>query len=164
MGKARSYEIIEYREKIMNIVINSPEIIKLFGFDDEDEAKSTIPYHYMFPHEYIPDVVESTHRFINFEIGANIDSKNHTFKDLTIYFYIFCHQDVVNYKDQGRKYLWYDRVVCVLDDIFNENDKIGIGGKMDLVSNIPYYPEKKFKGRLLKFVVKDFYNGLKYGK
>lgn len=31
-------------------------------------------------------------------------------------------------------------------------------------SNIAYAPQQKLKGRLLKFIVKDFNNGLKYGK
>ena len=82
----------------------------------------------------------------------------------SIYFYILSHQDVIHYKEKGRSYLWYDKVVCELDNIFNEHDILGIGGTMQLVSNIPYFPQQKFKGRVLKFVVKDFNNGLKYGK
>lgn len=35
---------------------------------------------------------------------------------------------------------------------------------MSFVDNFPYNPQQKFKGRLLRFTVKDFNNGLKYGK
>lgn len=31
-----------------------------------------------------------------------------------------CHEEVINYKEKGRTYLWYDKVVCELDNIFCE--------------------------------------------
>ncbi len=74
-----------------------------------------------------------------------------------------CHEDVIQYKEKGRTYLWYDKASCELDNIFCEKNVLGIG-KTTLVSNTPYAPQQKFKGRLLKFIVKDFNNGLKYGK
>jgi len=163
LGKARSYEIIEYRKLIMKEICKSEELVKLLGEYDEEYPEDIIPYKWCFPHEYIPDTITKTDRFINFEISANIDSRNNVFKDLTIYFFIMCHQDVVRYKEKGREYLWYDKVTCELDNIFCEKNILGVGETV-LVSNTPYCPQQKFKGRLLKFVVKDFNNGLKYGK
>lgn len=126
-----------------------------------------IPYKYSFPHEYIPslegETTKLTKKFINYEISANIDPYNNTFKDLTIYFFVVCHEDIIRYEENGRNYLWYDRAVCELDNLFCEKNVLGIG-KTKLISNIPYAPQMKYKGRLLKFVVKDFTNGLKYGK
>ena len=141
----------------------SSELVKLLGCADEKYPENIIPYKWSFPHEYIPDTIKETDRFINYEISATIDSKNDTFKDLTIYFFVVCHQDVIRYKEKSRTYLWYDKVTCELDNIFCEKNILGVG-KMYLVSNVPYCPQQKFKGRLLKFVVKDFNNGLKYGK
>lgn len=122
-----------------------------------------IPYKYSFPHEYIPDTITSTERFINYEISATLDTRNNVFKDLTIYFFVVCHEAVTKYMEKGRTYLWYDKATCELDNIFCEKNVLGIG-KTVLVSNTPYCPQQKFKGRLLKFIVKDFNNGLKYGK
>ena len=163
MGKARSYEIIEYRKKIMAELCMSPEIVKLLGCENEEYPEDIIPYKWSFPHEYIPDTITTTDRFINYEISATIDHKNNTFKDLTIFFFVVCHEDVIRYKENGRSYLWYDKVTCELDNIFCEKNILGVG-ETTLVSNVPYCPQQKFKGRLLKFVVKDFNNGLKYGK
>ena len=163
MGKARSYEIIEYRNKIMAQICMSSELVKLLGCEDEEYPEDIIPYKWSFPHEYIPDTITTTDRFINYEISATIDPNNNTFKDLTIYFFVVCHEDVIRYKEKGRTYLWYDKVVCELDNIFCEKNILGVG-KTYLVSHVPYCPQKKFKGRLLKFAVKDFNNGLKYGK
>jgi hypothetical protein len=164
MGKARSYEIIEYRNKIISAICESPELVKLLGEEKVRDPEEVIPWKWVFPHEFIPDTITEMNRYINFEISTTIDSQNNVYKDISIYFYILSHQDVIHYKEKGRSYLWYDKVVCELDNIFNEHDILGIGGTMQLVSNIPYFPQQKFKGRVLKFVVKDFNNGLKYGK
>lgn len=163
MGKARSYEIIEYRKKIMDQLCKSQEIIKLLGCENEEYPEDIIPYNYSFPHEYIPGTQQEVKRFINFEISAAIDYRNNTFKDLSIYFFVVCHEDSIRYMENGRNYLWYDKAVCELDNIFCEKNVLGVG-KTALASNTPYCPQKNYKGRMLKFVVKDFNNGLKYGK
>ncbi len=163
MGKSRSYEIIEYRKKIMTEICKSKDLVKLLGCENEEYPEDIIPFKWAFPHEYIPDVIKETDKFINYEISATLDTRNNVFKDLTIYFFVVCHEDVIRYKDNGINYLWYDKVVCELDNIFCEKNILGIGETI-LVSNIPYCPQQKFKGRLLKFIVKDFNNGLKYGK
>ena len=163
MGKARSYEIIEYRGKIMTEICKSKGLVKLLGCANEKHPEDIIPYKWSFPHEYIPDTIAETDKFINFEISATLDTRNNVYKDLTIYFFVVCHEDVIRYKENGRSYLWYDKATCELDNIFCEKNILGVG-KTYLVSNVPYCPQKKFKGRLLKFVVKDFNNGLKYGK
>lgn len=147
----------------MEQICKSDELIKLLGESDEEYPEDIIPYKWSFPHEYIPDTITQTDKFINFEISAAIDQRNNVYKDLTIYFYVLCHQDVIKYTEKGRIYLWYDKVVCELDNIFSDRNVLGIG-TTTLVSNIPYYPQQKFKGRLLKFVVKDFKDGAKYGR
>ena len=163
MSKARSYEIIEYRKKITEEICKSEALVKLFGFEDEEHPEKLIPWKYSFPHEYIPETQTKTDRFINFEISATIDPRNNVFKDLYVYFFVVCHEDAIRYKYNNREYLWYDMAVCELDNLFCEKNILGIG-KTYLISNVPYGPQSKYKGRLLKFEVKDFNNGLKYGK
>lgn len=163
MGQARSYEIIDYRKKIMNEICKSKELVKLLGCANEEYPEDIIPYKYSFPHEYIPETITKTERYINFEISATLDRRNRTYKDLSVYFFVVCHEDVIQYTDSGRKYLWYDKAVCELDNIFSDKNIFGVG-EMELVRNVPYNPQNKFKGRVLTFTVKDFNNGLKYGK
>lgn len=159
MGKSRSYEIIEYRKKILQEICKSEELVKLLGCENEEYPEDILPYKWVFPHEFIPETITKTERYVNFEVSATLDPKNNTYKDLTIYFFVLCHEDVIRYKGT----LWYDRVVCELDDIFCETNVLGVG-KTYLMSNVPYSPQNKFKGRLLKFSVKDFNNGLRNGK
>lgn len=162
MGKARSYEIIEYRKKIFGAITDSPELVSLLGEENSDDPAETIPYRKSFPHEFVPDTITETDRFLNFDIIAYLDTKNNVYKDITVCFYVVCHKAVVRI-DKNSLTLWYDKVVCELDDIFSKTDVLGIGCTMQLASNIPYIPHKDFKGRLLKFTVKDFTNGAKYG-
>lgn len=161
MGKSRSYEVKEYRNKIFVEICKSEKLIQLLGLANEEYPEDILPYKYVFPHEYIPETITKTDRFINFEISATIDSQNNVFKDMTIYIFVVGHEDVVRDKDYGG--LWYDTATCELDNIFCENNILGVG-KTTLVSNKPYCPQQKFKGRLLTFIVKDFNNGLKNGK
>lgn len=164
MGKARSYEVIEYRKKIMDKLCRDEEILKLLGALDEEHPEDILPYSKIYPHEYIPETIKETERLICFDVSATNDPKNNTLKDLTIYFFISCHQDVVPYFENNRSFLWYDKVVCALEEIFTEKQGIFGVGKIEFLSNKPYYPQQKFKGRQLQFHVFDFYNGRKYGK
>ena len=95
MGKAKSYEIIEYRRKIIDAICESPELVKLLGEEKAKDPEDAILWKWVFPHEFIPETITETNRYINFEISATIDSKNNVYKDLTIYFFILSHQDVI---------------------------------------------------------------------
>lgn len=161
MGKSRSYEIKEYRQKIMAEICKSDKLIELFDLQGEEYPEDIIPYKYSYPHEHIPETITETRKFINFEISASIDIKNNVFKDLTILFFVLCHKGVA--RDIKNGGMWYDTVTCELDNILCENDILGVG-KTLLVYNQPYKPNNEHIGRVLTFKVKDFNNGLKYGK
>ena len=163
MGKGRSYEMIEYRSIIMNKICKSKELVKLLGCENEEYPEDIIPYTCVHPHEYVPNVVTKTERFLNYEINARYDSKNRTYKNITIYFFVLCHQDVIRYTENGRTYLWYDKVVCELENLFSDQYVLGVG-KTEYEDNMAYCPQPIFKGRMLKFEVKEFNNGKKYGK
>lgn len=148
----------------MQAIVDSKKLVALLGESESEYPEETIPYHRVWPHEYIPEVITNTDRFINFDISAFLDPRNNVYKDLSVFFYVFCHQDVVMYTENGRIYMWYDKVACEIDSLLSDSGLLGVVGTLSLVQNIPYYPQQKFKGRLLKFTVKDFNNGLKYGR
>lgn len=147
----------------MGMLVDSPEIVKLLGEEGTEYPEESIPYIKSFPHEYIPDTITTTERFINFDIRARSNPQNKVYKNLTIYFFVVCHQNIVRYKEKSREYLWYDKVTCELDEIFSNQDIFGVGC-MELIDNAPYCPQSKFKGRLLTFQSLDYTDGRKYGK
>ena len=100
MGKARSYEVIEYRKKIMNELCTDPEILKLLGEYDNEHPEDSIPFNKVYPHEFIPEPITDTKRYIAFDMRAILDMQNKTLKSLTIWFFIACHQDVIPYFEE----------------------------------------------------------------
>lgn len=154
IGKPRSYEVIEYKNKIINEICSSEELRKLLGCEEEEN----IPYRYSFPHEYIPEAFTGSERYINFDIGTAVDPANNTFRNITVYFYILSHEAAARYEENGQTCLWYDRAACELEQILCGKNILGVGRTI-LSSSEPYCPHKKFKGRLLKFTTKDFSNG-----
>lgn len=155
ISKARNRELTNYRNKIMHEICSSEELVRLLGCGEETDPEEMIPFRHSFPHEYIPDTFTGTERYINFDISAAVDPTNNTFRNLTIYFYVVCHEAAVRYDESGQTSLWYDRVTCELERLLCGNKIPGIGRTI-LSSNEPYSPHKKFKGRLLKFTTKDF--------
>ena len=89
----------------MTEICKSKELVKLLRCENEEYPEEVIPYKWSFPHEYIPETIKETDRFINYEISAVIDPKNGVYKDLTIYFFAVCHEDAIRYKEKGRSYL-----------------------------------------------------------
>lgn len=158
MAKARSYDVIEYRNKITQALLSNENVVKLLGSNMND-APDDLPYKSVYPHEFVPETTEETDKFLNFELRANIDLRNKTYKDVTIWFFAFCHNRVI----RTSRGLWYDRIVCELDNIFGEQNILGIG-QTSIISNIPYKPNNTFTGRLITFTVKEFTDGLKNGR
>ena len=147
----------------MNEICKSDELVKLLGCTGKEDPEDMILYKRCFPYEYIPDTVTGTERFISFDIGSILNEKNHTYNDLTVSFYIICHPDAVRYQEHNEETLWYDKAASELDRIFCDKNALGFG-KASLLSNEPYSPQKNLIGRILKFAVRDFNNGSKYGK
>lgn len=180
MGRARSHEFMEYVSVIMNKICENERLVRLLTPDDEEVPKNPkqyLPYKYVLPYELVTSTLTEQGRFLGFEISSAYDDRQKVYKDMTIDFFVICHRDKIKYPDpdmKGYYRRWYDLVVCELDDMFcGDGDKaIGIGeigvGKMVMKSNEPYFVsyarEIPMKGRTIQMVVKDFYDGKKYGK
>ena len=150
--------MIEYRNKITAAILGDEEICELM---DTTKAKAVkdLYYRHIYPHEYIPETMKDADKYINFELQASMDWRNNVFNDITIWFFVLCHDDLLR-TDKG---LWTDRTTCRIDEIFTENNILGIG-TTSLMMNAPYVPTKDVRGRALTFKVKDFTKGGKYGK
>lgn len=190
MGRARSHEFMECVSTIMNAICENKRLVRLLTPDEKLEglseteqekvikkAKQYLPYDYLLPYELVTTTLTERERFLGFEVSATYDEKQKVYKDMTIDFFVVCHQEKIKYKDpdmKGYYRRWYDLVVCELDEMFCGDDKNaininGIGvGKMKLVSNEPYFVsyarEIPYKGRTLTFSTQNWYNGRKYGR
>ena len=203
MGRARSHEFMEYVSVIMNAICENERLVELLTPDEQLEglsiiekkevfkkAKQYLPYKYLLPYELVTSTLTERERFLGFEISATYDDRQKVYKDMTIDFFVVCHQELIKYPDldmKGYYRRWYDLVVCELDemfcgdnkeDVFNKDGKlvkaksleqgeIGVG-KMVLKSNEPYFVsyarEIPYKGRHVECRILDWYSGDKYGK
>ena len=150
--------MIEFKNKITSTMLKDRELVELMG-STIDKAREDLHYKQMFPHEWIPDTLKDATRYINFDIQASIDYRNKVFTNITVWFFVICNDDVVK-TDNG---LWYDCVICRIDELFTDNKVLGIGA-MGILENRPYCPTKDIRGRSVTFTVKDFTKGFKYGK
>lgn len=174
--KTRSSEMMEYRMKIMDLLCQD-RVLQLLLTDESErqelddyleEADSLLPYNHIYPHEYVPGMNMKDGKFLNFEIQSEIDPRNGTFKDMDLYFFCICHEDLVRVQYKGRDYCWFDLVAARVDNIFGgANKDIGVG-KCTIKSNEPYYVSYAanipYKGRTLIFEVKEFTDSKQYGK
>lgn len=173
MGKSRSHEVMEYRTIIMNKICQNEKLIKLLAEDreleetDPEEWDSILPYNHVYPHEFVPDTNMVNGKFLNFEIQCTIDPRNPTFKTMQLYFFCVCHQNVIDVVEDGYHRCWFDLVACEVDNMFGEQNVLGVG-TTTIVSNEPYYVSYAanipYKGRTLIFNVKDFTDGKKNGR
>lgn len=157
IGKSRSYDIIEYRNEIKNAMFGDPDFLELFK--DKCEYPEDLFYKNVNPHEFIPETVTETDRYVNYDMRADIDPRNNTFKDMKIWFFISCHIDSIRTTNG----LWFDKMGCAIDNIFGDKNTIGVG-KTSVISNVPYRPHSKLVGRILTLTVKEFSDGKKNGK
>lgn len=154
MANIKSYEIIEYRRKIKDILLDSDLL-----FEEMDvRSKSDMWLNNVFPYERIPSTVSKSDKYICYEIKSTKDRANPTYKNITIYFFI--STDVNNLDDLD---LWHDRIVCILDELFTEKSMLGVTN-IELIDNVPYSPIKEYAGRMVVFSFKDFMDGKKNGK
>lgn len=146
----------------MGFIVKSEKLKELLGEDKSEYPEDTIPFNKSYPHEYIPDRVNSTKRFINYDIDSSVDYRNNTYRNITVYFFVHSHKNSTRYSENSID-TWYDLAVCELDEIMSTQDILGVG-EMELISNRPYSPQANFVGRILTFKTKDYSNGKKYGK
>lgn len=152
-----SEDIAVFRSKIMRLLTTNTGIVNLMGSTLE-RAPIDLPYKYISPYQPVKDLILKTDKFINYNIRMAIDPRNNVYKDVTVYFWVCCHFDIVR-TPTG---LWYDEVVKEIDSMFGEQDILGVGD-MTLSYLEPYAPvDGKFLGELITFKTKSFTNGSKY--
>jgi len=158
MATRNSYYMIEFRNKITSEILKNKELVELLDSTPE-KAIDDLLYQRIYPHEYIPITLKDAAKYINFDMQTSLNYINKVFTDITIYFFLLADDAVL----RTSKGLWYDRVTCVLDEMFTENKILGVG-TMSLQENRLYVPTNDIRGRMLTFRVRDFTDGGKYGK
>ncbi len=143
-------ELKEFRSRINEKLCSDQTIVDLIN----DKSNSSIPdrdlmYKQIFPYAYTPDAVKDTGTFICHRIYVP-EVMNKTFKNMTIAFYVFVHQDNI----RTSKGLRYDLIAERIEDLFNGSFDLGVG-RMKLYGFNDISPAPKFHGVSLEYTVTD---------
>lgn len=141
-------ELKEFRNTINKKLCCDQEIVDLIN----DKANSPLPgrdllYKQIFPYAYTPDAIKDTGTFICHRIHIP-EVVNKTFKNVTVMFYIFVHQDNIRTSDGLR----YDLIGERIEELFNGIMDLGVG-RMNLVGVSDISPSPKFHGISMEYTV-----------
>lgn len=144
-------ELREFRSRINEKLCSDQEIVDLIN----DKPNSPIPdrglmYKRIYPYAYTPDAVKDTSTFICHRIYVP-DVMNKTFKNVTVAFYVFVHQNNIRTSNGLR----YDLIAERLEELFNGAMDLGVGRmKLEGVNDIS--PAPSFHGISLEYSVSEF--------
>ncbi|MBQ0036425.1 MAG: hypothetical protein KBT35_05865 [Firmicutes bacterium] len=183
MARCRSYENIEYKEKILDAICSNEKLVRLLtpdniNIDEDFDPTEVLPFKYLMPYDLIVGTQTEVNRYISFDVKSSRDLRNKVLKNMTITFNIICHNTLIKYNDflaykdrKGHYSCWWDWVICELDEMFCGERGIDLEfgiGKFEIVNNEPYFVsyarEIPFSGRTLTIVCKEFTSLDKYGK
>ena len=156
MAKGNAALLKEYRQKIMEALVNNKELceyvldrnIITLDSDTQDEISNEHIYKYIF----VPNVQEEEKTFITFDIDCESSNNTDLYHNVTLYFFIFSHANII--KDKATGYLITDLIDERVQDLFNENVDFGIG-LMTCKSDKYLAVGNSMYGRRLIFRVKD---------
>lgn len=144
-------ELKEFRNKINKKLCSDQKIVELIT----DNPEVLVPnrdllYKRIFPYAYTPDVVKDTGTFICHRIYIP-EVNNKTFKNISLAFYIYAHQDNIRTSEGLR----YDLIAERVEALFNGAMDLGVG-RVELQEVDDISPAPKFHGISLEYSVLDF--------
>ena len=138
-------ELKEFRSKINKKLCSDQVVVDLIN----DKDNSPIPDRDLMYKQVFPYAVKDTGTFICHRIYVP-EVMNKTFKNMTVAFYVFVHQDNIRTSDGLR----YDLIAERIEDLFNGITDLGVG-RMKLTGINDISPAPKFHGISLEYSVTE---------
>lgn len=149
MARGNSRELCDYKQKVVSQILETDTIIEALASDVD---ASELLYHNIFPHGYIPDMVEEAKCYITVEVTMpQVSTVNYFFKDVLLIVTVISHTELMK-TDYGMPRT--DYIAVELDKLLNDSEQIGIG-KMELVSNTEGMFNEKHCCRVLRFQTQE---------
>lgn len=135
----------------MKKIVSSQKIVKLIS----ESSANTLPdksllYQYVFPYPRVIDRIEDEHTFITSRISVP-KVRNKTFKELTLYIYVFTHQNLIRTPEGLRT----DLIAEEIEKLFNGSLDFGLG-HVELESIDDFSPANRYIGLVMQYSVSDF--------
>ena len=121
-----SYEITEYKRKIMKALINSQRIVSLIDYAKESEDPADLLYQCIFPYNRIPETEQEERVYICVMVDIpTAYVKNEIARNVTIRFRVYAHERLM--KVIGESGDRIDLLAAEIDELFNEKLDFGFG-------------------------------------
>lgn len=152
---AKTSPITRYKNKLMNCIINSPELISLINdyyiTDGECDGAEELAYKNIFPFYYIPDTQTVSQAYVIMKVNG-LGTKNKIYNKVEVYICVISHQDIMKTDCGGTR---IDLMSEIVEDLFNGRDDFGFG-EMELKTNTEGEININHRCRILRFMVEDF--------
>lgn len=152
---ANSYEIIEYKQKAMSLIVNNEAIIELIDEKDAEYPDDLINTN-LFSHLRVPETEKEAKTYILLTVDVPTNrSQNNLFKNVVFTVVVATHQGNMHIPRRAGNRV--DLLAYEIDKLFNGSDVFGVG-ELKLLSNIEGFADKTHPCRTIKFTVEDFDN------
>lgn len=144
-----SYEIGEYKQKVMRRLLEDAELVKLVDPNGIAEYPDDLLYTNLFPYGRIPDTEQETSVYITVVVNVpSIDKKNDLIRYVDFKIRIYSHADLMHVRGSGSDRI--DLIAAHVDEMLNESYDFGIG-YLRLTSNTEHTLDSKHHFRELIF-------------
>lgn len=144
-------EFFDYKNKLMEQLLTSKEIVELLNPDISLSEAPSLAYKVVFPCEYLPETVEHGKTFICFDVDIQ-KSLNKTYLLPTLYVWVFTHKSLLRLPEGGVR---TDKLCSEICKVINGSFEYGLG-ELDLYSVKRFAPMTDFQGKCLTFNAVDF--------
>lgn len=167
-GKSHLDELIDYKEKIIDIISGSQETIALIANNPNivlgsEEAYKIIDEN-IFSYDYINSTQITSKAFIMVDVDM-VRRSTSTMKDLEIYVQIVVDKSYMNLKECGFKGIKgnrRDNILRYVDLLLNGNDEFGIG-QLELQSAVGVPVPDIYTSKMLTYAIVNFAQNRKLG-
>lgn len=144
-----------YKNRILSLFINSPEIISLLLNDNlTDDNVENLVYSQIFPYLYVNETQTDQLSYLCIEVEVpRVPTK--MIKDMKIIVWAYCHKGIMKYSKKDYLGTRADILADMADQCLAGSDSFGIG-RPSLESVTYFFPNDKYYGRQLIYTMPEF--------
>lgn len=145
-----------YKNRLVSAILNSNNIIQLLLNKDtySDEEVDDLMYTQIFPYLYVDGTQIEVLSYLCLEVNVPRIPTT-TIKDIQIIIWAYCHKDCMKYSKKGFLGTRVDILSDMVERELRDSDRFGIG-KLRLTSVSHFFPNNKYYGREMRFIIPDF--------
>ncbi|MEC4565341.1 hypothetical protein L8C07_05240 [Paenibacillus sp. CMAA1739] len=155
---SRLEELGKNRLIVLNHLLSSQKLCKSVWYEQSNyldqpdiEDTSELINKNIFPFNHIPKLADTASSYVTFSF-QDYRPAGTQFKSGLLHFQVLIHKDLLL---TDYEILRYDQILASIDELFNENTKLGIG-KLEFYRMDEIFVNEKYVGFFIKYKLWDF--------